>query len=91
MGVCVCVCVCVHGDARSETVGDLSCLFIRGQPEQVPKARHPGEHQGSHGLGLCLGLIADGRMPCWYIGGSKPQHPDKREWVLQSLLTESVG
>lgn len=39
----VCVCVCVHGDVCSETIGDLSCLSIRGEPEQVPNASHPGD------------------------------------------------
>lgn len=42
----VLVCVCVWRRVRNETIGELSCLFVRDEPEQVPSARHPGEESG---------------------------------------------
>lgn len=60
MSVCMClgvfVCVCVWRCVHSETRAELSCLFVRDEPEQVPSARPPGQSQGSQTSAPLLGF-----------------------------------
>lgn len=48
MGLRVCVIGCVYVRRRvcNQTPGELSCLFVRDEPEQVPLNQTPGEEPG---------------------------------------------
>lgn len=84
MSVCVClgVCVCVWRCVHSETRAELSCLFIRDEPEQVPSARPQLPSLGSSLIFYAM-LVH---------GGSKPLHlPVRNPWILQSLGRSGVS
>lgn len=85
MSVCVCLGVCVWRCVHSETRAELSCLFIRDEPEQVPSARPPGQSQVSQTSAPLLGLLS--RFLChagpWGIKTSAPA----REKSLDTAVT----
>lgn len=86
MSVCVCLgCVCVWRCVHSETRAELSCLFLRDEPEQGPSATPWGRVRSARPQLPSLGspLIFYAML---VHGGSKPlQLHVRNPWILQSL------
>lgn len=92
---CVCVCawggVCVWRCVHSESRAELSCLFLRDEPEQGPSTRPRGRVRSARPQ-----LPSLGSPRIFYAmlvhGGSKPlQLHVRNPWILQSLGRSGVN